>query len=149
MQKLANTLAQPRYVKKETVAGQVNELQVLCQGQYKGCNYAALCSGPYPTGMVQIPKPPSVMPELSINGLKASIGQFCDTTWVDEVLEPEGEEKGTIIIKFAFNKNGDYSVADAESEHPEVRDMNENRQKWTTEEVLNELFTFINGLGLV
>ena len=148
MQKVANTLPQPRYVKKETVAGQVNELMVLCQGQFKDCNYAVLCTGPYPTGMIQIPKSPSVMPDLSINGLRASIARFCDTTWVEEVLEPQGDEAGTIIVKFAFNKNGDYSVSDAESEHQEVREMNELRQKWTTEEVLNELFTFINGLEL-
>ena len=148
MQVLKSTIPQPRYVKVETVKGQPNELALLAQGQYKGCNYAVMCTGPFPIGMVQVNLPPSKLPELSKKGLTASIGRFSDATWVDDVVEPDGDEKGTIVIKFAFNKNGDYSVADAESEHAEVREMNAQRQKWTTEEVLNELFTFISGLEL-
>ena len=148
MQILKSTIPQPRYVKAEQVKGQPNELALLAQGQYKGCNYAVMCTGPFPIGMVQVNLPPSKLPELSKKGLTASIGRFSDVTWVDDVVEPDGDEKGTIVIKFAFNKNGDYSVADAESEHAEVREMNAQRQKWTTEEVLNELFTFIGGLEL-
>ena len=146
MQTLKSTLPQPRYVKAEAVKGQPNELSLLVQGQFKGCNYAVMCTGPYPIAMVQIPVDPVKLGELSVKGLKSSIGQFADTTWVDEIVEPTDAEKGTVVVKFSFNKNGDFSVTDAESENQEVREMNARRQKWTTEEVLSEILTFINGL---
>ena len=146
MQILKSTFPQPRYVKAETVKGTPAENQLLVQGQFHGCNYAVMCVGPYPIAMIQINIPPSKLPELSKKGITASIGQFVDMTWVDDVVEPDGDEKGTIVVKFAFNKNGDYSVTDAESEIPEVREVNEQKQKWTTEEILFEILTFINGL---
>ena len=148
MQILKSTLQQPRYVKAEAIKGQPNELALLVQGQFHGCNYAVMCTGPFPIAMVQLPIEPAKLGELSVKGLKATIGQFADITWVDAVVEPDGEEKGTVVVKFAFNKNGDFSVADSESDIPEVREVNEKKQKWTTEEVLFELLTFINGLTL-
>ena len=147
MQKYVQQLPQPRYVPEASVKGMPDELKMLVQGQFKGCNYAVMCAGEFPCAVVEIPVAPKSLPSVSIDGFKDSIGRFCDKTYVAEVCEvPKSDD--SVMIKFAFNKYGDYSVKDASSEDPEVRAMNEKRQKWTTEEILAEIFTFIGGLEL-
>lgn len=144
MQIIKSTLPQPRYVAAETVKGQPNENALLVQGQFKGCNYAVICKGPYPIAMIEVPCDPSALPELSVRGITSSIGRFVDTTWMSSV---EASKTGdSVIIGFEFNKFGDYSVEDANSPDQLTKDANAGKQKWTTEEILNEILTAIGGL---
>lgn len=143
MQKLTTTLNQPRYIKRDTVKGTPEECLLLAQGQFHGCNYAVIDDADHPLGMVEFECDPKSLPELSPAGLRTKL-PFCDHTWVDKV--EAGKDGDSVVVGFSFNKNGDYSVTDAESEFPEVRELNEQKQKWTTEDVLFELLTFINGL---
>lgn len=147
MQQIKSTLPQPRYVPEEQVKGQPNEHSLLVQGQLRGCNYAVICKGPYPIAMIEVPCDPSTLPEISPRGITSSIGRFVDATWMSTVeVSKTGD---SVIIGYAFNKNGDYSVTDAKSDIPEVRELNEKKQKWTTEAILNEILTAIGGfIGL-
>ena len=148
MQILKSTVPQPRYVPRAQVEGQPNALMMLMQGRYRGCNYAIVCTGEYPIGMVQIDRPPESLPEISKKGLQESIGHYCDTMYVEDVVKPEGEEANTTIVKFSFNTGRDWSVADSNSPDENVRKANEDKVKWTTEDVVHELFMFIDGLDL-
>jgi hypothetical protein len=144
MQTLKSTFNQPRYIKRETVKGLPEECLLLAQGQFKGSNYAVIDDAEYPIGMVEFPCDPKSLPEVSINGLRASKARFCDMTWVSKVeVSKTGD---SIMVQFSFNKNGDYNIHDAESNDATVRELNDQKQKWTSEEVLFELLTFINGL---